>query len=500
MTDLSLNWRATSDYSVRVVSRTAKTTQLTPRNTSPLVLIRCDGSHAATLLSPGSHAFRRCKQGLYKQNISRKVHTLLVVDENGDVTLQHQSPNNSIVFRKKSISSSGSTTKMITVTPVDQNGHSHNVPVLVSPNDSIQLIPENHGSLSYTVQKSNVTHTLVVHDPNALEIKKKITLQMGRPTNVNTFVGPMEFTLIQELPVVVRVNPNGFENDKFNVLRSNGRSPLQMNTSCFIRTGDKILPPDDASLRLVGKKCLIELAPEDHRRCHQQHSSSNKKRRRMERENKDQKEDEEDEEEKVKEKREKREKRVKFAKSQTTFHHSDDPFVCDGQNTERIIVDVPDGTAIAATIAAAPGTNEPTDSVVTDMIIADKLIPSNCSICNNELVANPFVQFNHKEDLEFLCDKCEEQLKEQPDSPERKRIKTALRVRNIALSLWEISSPKTLTKQLGEIHFQLRNKTRNTKTRTKTRNKLPTSPCTSLDFSEIMVDQLVPCNVDDDEI
>ena len=93
MTDLSLNWRATSDYSVRVVSRTTKTKQQnasrqpTPRNTSPLVLIRCDGSHEATLLSPGSHTFRRCKQGLYKQNISRKVHTLLVVDENGNVML-----------------------------------------------------------------------------------------------------------------------------------------------------------------------------------------------------------------------------------------------------------------------------------------------------------------------------------------------------------------------------------------------------------------------------
>jgi len=291
----------------------------------------------------------------------------------------------------------------------------------------------------------------------------------------------MEFTLIQELPVVVRVNPNGSENATFNVLRSNGRSSIQMQTSCFIRTQVKILPPDGASLRLLGSNCFIELAPEDHRRCQQQHSSSNKKRRRMERENKDQEENEEDDEEKVKE------KRVKFAKALTTFHHSDDPFVCDGQNTERIIVDVPDGTdgtATTTTIAAAPGTNEPTDSAVTDMIIANNLIPTTCTICKT-LVANPSVRLNHRQDLEFLCGQCE-QLKEQPDSPKRRKIKTALRVRNIALSLWEMSSPKALTCQFREISSEL--------------NKLDQDKLSTAQFSNIMTEYMEPYDVVDDEI
>ena len=81
----------------------ARRTVREPRNTS-LVLNRCDGSYETTLLSPGSHAFRCCKQGPYKQNISRNVHTLLVVMK-------------------------------IKVQPIFE---------LVSPNDSIQLIPEQH--------------------------------------------------------------------------------------------------------------------------------------------------------------------------------------------------------------------------------------------------------------------------------------------------------------------------------------------------------------------
>jgi len=80
-----------------------------PRNTS-LVLIRCDGSYETTLLSPGSHAFRCCKQGPYKQNISRNVHTLLVVMK---IKVQ---PIPSCFRKKSSSPSNGSTTKMITIT------------------------------------------------------------------------------------------------------------------------------------------------------------------------------------------------------------------------------------------------------------------------------------------------------------------------------------------------------------------------------------------------
>ena len=128
----------------------ARRTVKEPRNTS-LVLIRCDGSYEATLLSPGSHAFRCCKQGLYKQNISRKVHTLLVVDENGDKNplLLQASRGQQLKWSQSHSSRSkwSQTQRSCTcftkwLDPIDSR--------------TTSWILE-----SYTVQKSNVTHSLL---------------------------------------------------------------------------------------------------------------------------------------------------------------------------------------------------------------------------------------------------------------------------------------------------------------------------------------------------
>jgi hypothetical protein len=385
--------------------------------------------------------------------------------------------------------------------------------------DYFQLLPiPGEGRLAYTVQKSNVSHKLLIGSDSYFTI----TLQMGISRKVNSFLSePLLFTLIQEDPLCVRVNSAGDKPIKFNLLRMKENTTVEIQaTGCFIRkgiynffslkinkgmtvhvsnsniylpffgvvSGDKILPPTSTSLRFMDSNCFITLLNEQTKKRKRRRIAkvlNNKPALRVLKRNMEMGG-------KARKLPRPRKKFKLFTKRSSlpvkinSFEDESDPFANADDNNKMFNVEISSDFENADSSHSLTKDSDMIHSFnqnITDILLADDFIPSNCSKCKTA-VTNPVIQLDSFHDLEFLCDSCKDVI-DICSSPSKKNA--ALRVRNCALSLWEMSSsPKALIKQFEAITVALKKKT--------------PSKLKSTDFATIVGDIILPCNLADIEV
>jgi hypothetical protein len=230
--DPSLNWNALSDYSV------IATTDRNSSDSHLMSLIRVDGSHKAIHLVPGSIVtFKRekTKGGEFTNNISRKKHGTLTSSTAGHLLLNNS--KDSMCINQQDILQP-STSKIV------QNG------------DCFSILDVDNGRLMYTLQNSHAVVDLLV-------ATEEFKLNMGIPKTIacasvlNEQV--VQFTLVQEVPVCVRVDALDADTLNLNLHRKTSSRVELMQRSFFIREGDAILPQSEQGISFLKSDCSISI-------------------------------------------------------------------------------------------------------------------------------------------------------------------------------------------------------------------------------------------------
>jgi hypothetical protein len=289
-----------------------------------------------------------------------------------------------------------------------------------------QPIMAPDGDMVYTLQNSKVTASLHVGSRAQGGRTEIVTLEMGLPSRIfaEGIVGDQGvlFTLIQEMPLVVRVDASDCS---LNVAFRKTNA-VQIKDSFFFRIGDEILHDDqDGSLRSMASMSIRLDKKESKRSRAASEKSTTRELKRM--------------------------KLVEddcdpFGdKDGIAFQLSFDEEEEEEEEDEGVGEEEEEDSDDQATKEVNP-------------LMADGLYPDNCTSCSALLTkATCHVELDSIQDLVFMCPACAASRLSVPSSPSnQQRIAAALRFRNVAKTL-TLNSPTTLIRQLSGLCEAIKN-------------------------------------------
>ena len=284
-----------------------------------------------------------------------------------------------------------------------------------------QPIMAPEGDMVYTLQNSKVTASLLVGSRGQGGRTEIVTLEMGLPSRIfaEGIIGDQGvlFTLIQEVPLVVRVDASDCS---LNVAFGKTNA-VQIKDSFFLRIGDEILHDDqDGSLRSMASISVRLLDKKESKRSRAASEKSTTREL----------------------------KRMKLVEDDCDPFGDKDGIAFQLSFDEEEEEEEEEDSDDQATKEVNPKFN----------LMADGLYPENCSSCSALLTkATCHVELDSIQDLIFMCPACAASRLSIPSSPSnQQRVAAALRFRNVAKTL-TLNSPTTLIKQLSGLCEAIKN-------------------------------------------